>query len=131
MARSSRMKALIDSHVLLWALLSPERLSGAARSILEDPETTILVSHASGWELTIKSRRLGLDPIRRFLEEAMKDLAAMWLPIEISHIAAVADLPPVHGDPFDRMLIAQAVCEGVPVVSGDTVFSRYPLSVIW
>ena len=66
------MTALIDSHVMVWALLSPERLSSTARRILEDPDTSILVSHASAWELSIKSRRLGL--IRTFLDRAMGEL---------------------------------------------------------
>ncbi|HTR26391.1 MAG TPA: type II toxin-antitoxin system VapC family toxin [Terriglobales bacterium] len=132
MARSSRMKILIDTHVLLWSLVAPERLSATARHLISDPENSILVSHVSVWELALKVQKLGMPlPLREFLEKGMRGLGAAWLTIDLAHILETKDLPPVHGDPFDRMLIAQAISERVPVVSGDTVFSRYPLSVIW
>jgi PIN domain nuclease of toxin-antitoxin system len=125
------MKTLIDSHVMLWALLSPEKLSPAAAEILADPETTILVSYATAWELTLKTRRLRLGPLGRFLEKGMKSLGATWLPIEISHIAKVAELPSIHGDPFDRMLVAQAIGEQVSLITADEVLARYPVPVVW
>jgi len=125
------MRTLIDSHVLVWALLSPERLSATAERVLGDPSTVILVSYASAWELSIKARRLRLDPVGRFLEKGMRELAAMWLPIEIRHIAVVPDLPPVHRDPFDRMLAAQAICEQLPLITSDATLARYPIPVIW
>ncbi len=125
------MKALVDSHVMVWALVSPERLSAAAAEILSDPETSILVSYATAWELTIKSHRLRLGPVARFLEKGMKSLGATWLPIEISHIEALADLPAIHEDPFDRMLIAQAMGEQVSLISADGVLARYPVPVVW
>ena len=125
------MKALIDSHVMLWALLSPERLSGSAAEILADPETTILVSYVTAWELTIKAHRLHLGSVGRFMDKGMKSLGATWLPIEINHIAAVADLPSIHGDPFDRMLVAQAISEQLPLITSDGVLTGYPVSVVW
>ena len=116
---------------MLWALLSPERLSGSAAEILADPETTILVSYVTAWELTIKAHRLHLGSVGRFMDKGMKSLGATWLPIEISHIAKVAELPSIHGDPFDRMLVAQAIGEQVSLITADEVLARYPVPVVW
>jgi len=70
-------------------------------------------------------------PVDAFLEQGIKGLNAWWLPIGLSHILAVADLPSIHGDPFDRLLIAQSVCEQVPLISADADMARYPIRIIW
>jgi PIN domain nuclease of toxin-antitoxin system len=121
---------LLDTHALLWALQMSPRLSATARGVIEDTSTTVLVSVVSAWELEIKKalgRLEAPDDLEAVLEEAgfLKRLVTF---ADVRHLAA---LPAHHRDPFDRMLIAQAMEDGVPLVSADPQIARYPIQVIW
>lgn len=106
------MRLLLDTHTLLWLLEGNSQLSPLAMGLLVDPEHELLLSPATYWELAIKVS-LGkyklADPISEFIEEAVQLYGLTILPIELSHAEAVIDLPFHHKDPFDRMLIAQAM----------------------
>jgi PIN domain nuclease of toxin-antitoxin system len=126
------VRVLLDTQIFLWLHASPERV-GAALPLLEDSATVRLVSAVVGWEISIKHGlgRLELpSPPDRWVPEKLADGAMTPLPIEMSHVLAVASLPPHHRDPFDRLLVAQARLLGVPVVSGDAVFARYDVDVL-
>ena len=122
------MKILLDTHVLLWAAGQPERLSTKARSLLSDTQNALFFSPASLWEIAIK-RELGrrdfeADP--RVLRRGLLDNGYEEIAIRSDHAVAVNDLPPIHKDPFDRMLVAQATIEGVILVTSDRLVARYP-----
>lgn len=122
------MKLLLDTHLLLWAAGTPERLSSAARGLLENPENTLLFSAASLWEITIK-RSLGRADFRvdaRVLRRGLLDNGYQELVITSAHAVAVDSLPPIHKDPFDRLLVAQATVEGIVLLSADTMVAQYP-----
>ena len=126
------MKLLLDTHVLLWAAGQPDRLPQAARTALEAAENELLFSAASLWELAIK-RGLGrpdfhVDPgvLRRGLREA----GYIELPITSAHAVAVDMLPPLHKDPFDRILVAQAVTEGITLLTSDAIVAQYPAPIM-
>lgn len=122
------MSLLLDTHVLLWAAGVPERLPASVRAMIEEPGTGLIFSAASIWEVVIKSG-LGradfrVDPhlLRRgLLENGYTELAVTGL-----HVLAVDLLPPIHKDPFDRILVAQARSEGVMLLTADEVVGRYP-----
>ena len=122
------MHLLLDTHVLLWAAGSPERLSPQAVELISDPGNELLFSAASLWEMTIK-RGLGrpdfrVDPevLRRgLLEHGYDELAIIG-----THAMAVGSLPAIHRDPFDRVLVAQAESEGVLLLTADETVARYP-----
>lgn len=126
------MRVLLDTQVFLWLHSTPERV-GAALPLLEDEATVRLVSAVVGWEIAIKYGlgRLELPaPPDRWVPEKLADGSMTPLPIEMSHVLAVASLPRLHLDPFDRLLVAQARLLGVPVVSGDAVFASYDVEVV-
>lgn len=128
------MHCLLDSHAFLWFVHGDRRLGKGARETIEDSRNKILLSTASLWELAIK---VSLDKLE--LKEPIPDLVSRWilsdqirlLTIEPRHIFRLTDLPFHHRDPFDRMIIAQAMVEGIPVVSNDGDFREYPIQVIW
>jgi len=122
------VKVLLDTHVLLWAAIMPSRLRGGVRSLLEDPGTEVVFSAASLWELAIK-RGLGrkdfdVDP--RLLRRGLLEQGYTELPVIGAHAVAVDLLPPIHKDPFDRILVAQAQVEGITLLTADDVVARYP-----
>lgn len=122
------MKLLLDTHLLLWAAGLPDRLPADARALLAEPENELLFSPASLWEVAIK-RGLGradfqVDP--RLLRRGLLDNNYRELPISSDHAVAVDSLPPLHKDPFDRMLVAQATAEGVLLLTTDAMVARYP-----
>jgi len=122
------VKVLIDTHVLLWWLTDDRRLSRATDALLRDPATEVFVSVASLWEIGIKhaNGRLTLSkPPGAFFPTVLAACRFETLPIRAEHAYAAADLPPHHKDPFDRMIIAQARVEGVPVISEDPWFQMY------
>ena len=122
------MKLLLDTHVLLWAAGEPNRLSKEARSLISDPENELLFSVASLWEVSIK-RGLGrkdfnADP--RLLRRGLLDNGYGELPIHSAHVIVLDSLPAIHQDPFDRILVAQAIVEGVALLTTDSQVAKYP-----
>lgn len=125
------MTVLLDTHVLLWAAGFPDRLSRGARELIENEETELLYSAASVWEVAIKSglgrRDFDVDP--RILRRGLLENGYRELAVTGAHAAAVDLLPPIHQDPFDRILIAQARIEGVILLTADRTVGRYPGSI--
>lgn len=122
------MKLLPDTHILLWAAGQPEKLSGTARTLLSDEGNELLFSAASIWEISIKSG-LGRDDFSadaRLLQRGLLDNGWQELPVHARHAVSVQDLPPIHKDPFDRILVAQAMAEGVLLVTSDSIVAKYP-----
>lgn len=121
------MKLLLDTHLLLWAAGQPERLSPAARSLLEDPLNELLFSSASLWEVAIK-RGLGRADFRvdsRLLRRGLLDNGYGEVPVTSEHAVAVEGLPAIHKDPFDRILIAQSIVEGIALITSDPIVAQY------
>ena len=128
------MRLLLDTHTLLWFALTDPQLSGTATSLIMDPDNEKLVSPASYWEIAIKIsiKKYSLSkPYEIFMDEAIDKNGFGYLHIEPKHTAALTTLPFHHKDPFDRLLIAQAIIEGIPIISGDTVLDSYPVKRLW
>ncbi|MEQ8815392.1 MAG: type II toxin-antitoxin system VapC family toxin [Thalassobaculum sp.] len=122
------MKLLLDTHVLLWAAGEPDRLPTEARALLLDPANEPLFSVASLWEVAIKSG-LGRADFRvdpGLLRRGLRDNGYEEVPILGTHAVQVVALPAIHRDPFDRMLVAQALVEAVTLLTVDAVLARYP-----
>ena len=122
---------LLDTSTLLWALGDPERLSPHARRLVDAGEN--VVSVASYWEVVIKTQKglLSISDLATWWSRATEFTAARVLPIRPSHITALAALPILHKDPFDRILIAQARAEGLALVTSDTSIAAYPVQTHW
>lgn len=125
------MKLLLDTHLLLWAAGSPDRLPAPARVLIEDPRNELVFSAVSLWEIAIK-RGLGrrdfhVDP--RVLRRGMLDNGYSELAITSEHAIATESLPPLHKDPFDRILVAQSMVEGFTLLTVDPLVARYPAPV--
>lgn len=121
------MKLLLDTQILLWAAGRPERLSVAARRQLMNLDNELVFSAASLWEITIKSS-LGREDFRvepRVFRRALLDNGYLELPITSEHAVHVESLPPMHKDPFDRLLVAQAIIEGMRLLTADTQLAAY------
>jgi len=128
------MKLLLDTQTLLWFLLDDHRLSGKAREKISDPDALIFVSPASLWEIAIKISlgKYALPaPFESFWEEQFLTNDFALLPISVSHAARVVNLPFHHRDPFDRLIIAQSLVEGIPLVSSDIMFDHYGVERVW
>ena len=128
------MTVLLDTNALLWSLLEPHKLSQHALATVKDPETVLLVSSASAWELSIKHQLGKLTSASGVLADFpahLKRLRADVLLITPEHAIRAGALPLHHRDPFDRMLIAQAQLEEVAVVTNDEAFSSYDIEVLW
>lgn len=122
------MKYLLDTQLLLWAAGQPRKLSRAARKLLNDADNELLFSAASIWEVAIKSA-LGRDDCRvepRLLRRGLLDNGYIELPITSQHAVGIDTLPPLHRDPFDRLLISQALTEGITLLTGDEQVATYP-----
>ena len=122
------MKLLLDTHLLLWAAGEPQRLSKQARTLIDNPDNELLFSAASLWEVAIK-RGLGREDFKvdaRLLRRGLLDNGYSELPIISDHVVATESLPPIHKDPFDRVLVAQATVEGVTLLTIDPLVSQYP-----
>ena len=122
------MKILLDTHLLLWAAGMPERLPPRVRALIARPETKPMVSAASLWEVAIKSRLgradFSVDP--RLLRRGLLENGYAELDVTGAHATAVDLLPPIHKDPFDRILVAQAQIEGITLLTTDEIVARYP-----
>lgn len=122
------MKLLLDTHLLLWAASDPKRLSKAARALMEDKDNELLFSPASLWEIAIKNG-LGRADFRvdaRLLRRGLLDNGYTELPVTAEHAVNLDQLPGLHRDPFDRMLVAQALVEGITLLTADTKLKGYP-----
>lgn len=128
------MRVLLDTHALLWFLSDDRRLSRHAHGLITDPTNDVLLSVGSLWEIVIKAS-LGKLPLPEPFEEVipaqLKAERIAVLPIEVPHLAALRRLPLQHRDPFDRLIIAQAMAEGIPVITDDPAFERYGIEVLW
>jgi PIN domain nuclease of toxin-antitoxin system len=127
------MKAILDTHTFLWGISGDRRMSQKARDVFVGPSDLVL-SIASIWEILInvQLRKLSLPgPSGPYVIRKMADNRIETLPIELNHLLAFEGLALHHRDPFDRMVIAQAVEENLPIVTADPFFSRYPVKVIW
>jgi len=125
---------LVDTHVALWWVAAPERLSPLARSLIEDGETKVLFSSVSSAEIAIKHGigRLELPvPVNRLVTQLFTDDGFTPIAFEHAHAFELANLPLHHRDPFDRMLIAQARTERIPLVSADAAFAHYEVALCW
>ena len=122
------MRLLLDTHIVLWAAVEPERLPKSASALIEDPENEIAFSAVSVWEVAIKTARgradFRIDPV--LLRRNLFDNGYSELAVTGAHAAALLSLPPLHKDPFDRMLVAQATVEGVTLLTGDPAVAKYP-----
>ncbi len=121
------MKLLPDTHVPPWAAAGSERLSAAARLLIAEPENTLLFSAVSIWEVAIKGG-LGRADFRvdaRLLRRGLLDNGYLEVPLRSEHAVAIDVLSPIHKDPFDRMLLAQASVEGVLLLSNDATVAQY------
>jgi len=122
------MKLLLDTQILLWAAGQPERLSLGARRHLNNSKNELLFSAASIWEITIK-KSLGRDDFRvepRLLRRGLLDNGYTELPVTSEHAVNLDSLPDLHKDPFDRILLAQALTEGITLITADAQLARYP-----
>ncbi|MBU2718472.1 type II toxin-antitoxin system VapC family toxin [Acidithiobacillus ferridurans] len=122
------MKLLLDTHLLLWAADSLERVPVGARALMADLENELLFSVVSLWEVAIKSglNRPDFQVDARLLRRGLIDNGYVELPISGEHAVAVDTLPSIHKDPFDRLLMAQATVEGFVLLTNDATLSRYP-----
>jgi PIN domain nuclease of toxin-antitoxin system len=122
------MKLLLDTHILLWAAGQPDRLPSGVREMLENPQNELVFSVASLWEIVIK-RGLGRSDFQvdaRLLRRGLLENGYRELEISGEHAVAVEGLPPIHKDPFDRILVAQSMVEGILLLTADPLVAQYP-----
>lgn len=126
------MKILLDTHVLLWVAADPQQLSPQATKLLEDPQNQLYFSTASLWEISIKNKlgrtnfKVDLPVLRRNL----LDYGFVEIAINSAHAIAIDGLPDIHKDPFDRMLVAQTIVEGITLMTADSTVAEYPVALI-
>ena len=128
------MEFILDSHTLIWAMDDPAKLSQRATALIRDPDILLDLSPATYWEIAIKValRKLPLSmPYRLWMDTAIATLDLRILPITLDHSERVTVLPFHHRDPFDRMLAAQSLTTGVPLLSGDVIFDAYGVNRVW
>ena len=128
------MKLLVDTHTFLWALMRDHRLSTRSKQILTSDEHELFFSLVSLWEVSIKMKTGKLNALGSsvaYLREEMENYSMQLLPIRYEHILQLEMLPAHHSDPFDRLLIAQAVTESLPILTHDEKFKPYPARLIW
>jgi PIN domain nuclease of toxin-antitoxin system len=128
------MRLLIDSHALIWYVDQDNLLSPAAHTAINDPVNELLLSAGTVWEIAIKVglSKLTLSvPFRHWMTAAIADLGATLLPVTVEYADVQANLPPHHGDPFDRLLVAQALVENLFLVSADGTLDLYGVNRIW
>jgi PIN domain nuclease of toxin-antitoxin system len=127
---STPLAVLLDTNVLLWLVTAPEQVSDSARQLLGDPETEIMVSAASAWEIAIKTRlgRLDGEPLLSAWSDIIADMTATDLAIEAGDVILAGRLPWEHKDPFDRMLVAQAARRNLTLATSDADILRAALT---
>jgi PIN domain nuclease of toxin-antitoxin system len=122
------MKLLLDTHLLVWSMSTSKRLSPKTRALIDNFDNQLFFSAASIWELAIK-QGLGKENFSinaRIMRRGLLDNGYSELPISSDHAVAIDTLPPIHKDPFDRLLIAQATVEGITLLTVDPIVARYP-----
>jgi len=128
------MNALLDTHVLLWFLAGDKRLSAAARKVFESPDNALLFSAVSAIEISLKFARGNLklpQSPNELIPRVISELGLLPISIEIKHALQLCSLPQHHSDPFDRLLVAQAKYEGLPILTNDRLIRRYDVQIIW
>jgi len=128
------MRLLLDTHTFLWFTLDDPLLSATARDLIANPDNEIEISPASYWEIAIKigiGKYILSEPLEDFMEREVATNQFGILHIEPRHVAPLTSLPFHHRDPFDRLIIAQAMVEQIPVVSADATFDDYPVNRLW
>ena len=128
------MRVILDSHALIWYVDQDKFLSRTSHAAISDPANDLLLSAGSIWEIGIK---IGLgklrlnQPFKDWMNQAISDLNVTILPLSVDYVDAQSNLPKHHGDPFDRLIVAQAIVEQVPVVSADPNLDAYGITRIW
>jgi PIN domain nuclease of toxin-antitoxin system len=128
------MKALLDTHAFIWWTIDPARLGPQADRVCFDPANQLVLSVASVWEMQIKVMlgKLTLHtPLRQMITDQVQKNGLEVLPINLEHVLRLDSLPPLHKDPFDRLLIAQAMVENCSLITHDQLIAQYPAPVIW
>ncbi|MBI2912117.1 MAG: type II toxin-antitoxin system VapC family toxin [Chloroflexi bacterium] len=128
------MRCLLDTHAFLWWIADDPRLTERVRAILRDAEQEIFFSAASAWEIAIKTRLGHLDfdeDVAEFIPRQLLANGFSPLPVQVRHALRVHSLPLVHRDPFDRLLVAQALLEDLPILTADPIVAQYPVDVLW
>jgi PIN domain nuclease of toxin-antitoxin system len=128
------MKVLVDTHTFLWAFLHDHRLTSKAKQILTSDEHELVFSLVSLWEIVIKIKTGKLNTIGSsvaYIRDEMDAYGMTLLPIRYEHILQLESLPHHHSDPFDRLLIAQALTESLPILTGDRAFANYGIKLVW
>jgi PIN domain nuclease of toxin-antitoxin system len=128
------MTGLLDTHALLWFIDKDPRLSPAAQAFLVHPANSLVVSIVTIWEIAIKVNigKLTLaEPYEKYITDAIRDNKLAELPITLNHTTVLTTVPLHHRDPFDRLLISQAIWEKMPLLSADKAFDPYPITRIW
>lgn len=128
------MRLLLDAHPFLWWIADDPHLSHRARRLIADGRNEVFVSVASTWEIAIKAglKRVPMkeDP-ERFIPRHLEESGFIALPVQLAHALKVSALPDHHRDPFDRLIVAQAICEGMTLVTADEQIAPYPVKIIW
>jgi PIN domain nuclease of toxin-antitoxin system len=127
-------KLLLDTHTFIWLDSYPEKLSPAALTVCEDPCNKLYLSVVSVWEMMIKIHRQRLTlriPLREMIQGQQEMNGVKLLPVELPHVYALEALSLNHNDPFDRLLVAQAIAEQMALVSADSKLTSYPVEIIW
>jgi PIN domain nuclease of toxin-antitoxin system len=128
------VRLLLDTHAFLWFLLDDRQLSASARALIEDPANAVAISPASYWEIAIKiglKKYLLPEPYHVFMEREIANNNFCIVPIEPKHTAVLTTLPLHHRDPFDRLIVAQAMVEKIPLISADPQLDAYPIHRLW
>jgi len=129
------VRALLDTHTFLWFNADDPRLSERVRGLISEPEGDMILSAVSAWEIAIKYSRGRLpamdEPPHLYMPARIASYGFTQMPVELSHAYRVALLPRYHGDPFDRLLIAQAQVEGLPILTSDPNIARYDVEIVW
>jgi PIN domain nuclease of toxin-antitoxin system len=128
------MKVLLDTHAFLWAVMGSDRLSDRARDLIDDPANDLWLSAASAYELAVKAAKghlqLPEDPAS-YIRTRVATMGLRQLPVTVEHAAAAAMLPPIHADPWDRLLVAQSRLEALPILTADQTIKCYDVETIW
>lgn len=128
------MRVLLDTCTLLWLTQAPDKLSDSCREVINNSQYTMLLSHACVWEMLLKSQSGKLTfpmPLRMWLEEQKRVWGFEYLKIGLEHLLRTGEIERHHSDPFDRLLVAQAIVENISILTPDGFISMYPVHVIW